>query len=160
MPRKSAASAEATELFMALGAVLKRLRRHPLPKGDEFNAALQGVAPAPRHITALVQVATDGPLGMSELAERLSVSLATVSQVITDLADWGLVERTTDTADRRRTFVTVAPEHQPTIQAMLESRLRPVERALRRLEPDERAAFLRGLTTLAEELEHTKEPVR
>jgi DNA-binding MarR family transcriptional regulator len=160
MPRKSAASPEATELFMALGAVVKRLRRNPLPADDELTAAMQGRSPAPRHITALVQVATDGPIGMSELADRLAVSLATVSQVITDLADWGLVERTTDDTDRRRTFVTVAPTHQLTIQAMLESRLRPVERALRRLEPDERAAFLRGLTVLAHELEHTKEPVR
>jgi DNA-binding MarR family transcriptional regulator len=158
--RTSAASAEATELFLALGAVVKRLRRNPLPDNEGLSAAMLGKSPAPRHIAALVQVATDGPIGMSELAERLSVSLATVSQVVTDLADWGLVERSTDPTDRRRTFVTVAPAHQITIRALLESRLRPLERALRRLEADERAAFLRGLTVLAEELDHTKETVR
>jgi DNA-binding MarR family transcriptional regulator len=158
--RSTAASAETTELFMALGAVVKRLRHNPLPADEGLRSALQGMAPAPRHIVALVQVATDGPVGMSELAERLSISLATTSQVVTDLADWGLVERSTDDTDRRRTFVTVAPEHAVTIRALLDSRLRPLERALRRLEPDERAAFLRGLTVLGDELDHAKESVR
>lgn len=145
-------SAEATELFLALGAVVKRLRRNPLPVSDELSAAVHGAHPAPRHIAALVRVATHGPIGMSELAEQLSVSLATVSQVVTELADWGLVERSTDTHDRRRTFVALAPALEPTIRALLDSRLRPVDRALRRLDPAERAAFLRGLTVLAEEL--------
>jgi DNA-binding MarR family transcriptional regulator len=156
----AATSTDTTELFLALGAVVKRLRRNPLPASDDWAAAMQGVTPAPRHISALVRIATDGPIGMSELAERLSVSLATTSQVVTDLADWQLVERSTDDADRRRTFVTVAPAHQRTIRALLESRLQPVDRALRRLEPDERAAFLRGLTVLADELDHNQDAAR
>jgi DNA-binding MarR family transcriptional regulator len=85
----------------------------------------------------------------------LSVSLATVSQLVTELADWGFVERTTDESDRRRTYVTVAPAHQATIRAIIESRLRPLERTLHRLETDERAVLLRGLTMLAEELDRT-----
>jgi DNA-binding MarR family transcriptional regulator len=169
VPRRSAAlsraatptaSAEATELFFAVGAVVKRLRRNPLPDQDGLAAALQGMSPAPRHIVALVQVATEGPIGMSELAERLSVSLATASQVVSDLADWGLVGRTTDDADRRRTFVTVAPEHEATIRALVDSRLRPLERTLARLEPDEQHALLRGLAVLAEELDETTETGR
>ena len=155
-PVASAPSAEATELFFALGGVIKRMRRHPSPN-DGLAATLQAVTPAPRHIRALVHVAMAGRLGMSELADRLSVSLATASQVVTDLADWGLVARSTDDTDRRRTFVAVAPEHEPAILAMLESRLRPLERSLRRLEPDERAAFLRGLTVLAEEMDAISE---
>jgi DNA-binding MarR family transcriptional regulator len=166
MPRRTAhptaptASAEATELFFAVGAVVKRLRRHPLPGHDGLATLLQGVSPAPRHIVALVQVAADGPIGMSDLADRLAVSLATASQVVSDLADWGLVERTTDQTDRRRTFVTVAPAHAATIRALLDSRLRPLERALGRLEPDEQRALLRGLTVLAEELDRTAEAAR
>jgi DNA-binding MarR family transcriptional regulator len=153
-------SAQATELFLALIGVVKRLRRHPLPVTEELSAALHGNGPAPRHIAALVQVGTEGAIGMSELAERLSVSLATVSQVISELADWGLVERTTDDTDRRRTLVSLAPEHEATIHALLDSRLRPVERALQRLEPDERAAVSRGLTALADELDQMKEHSR
>src|SRR4051794_25557439 len=153
--RTAAASTEATELFIALGAVVKRLRRNPLPADEALREAMVGMAPAPRHITALVQVAAEDRLGMGELAERLSISLATTSQVVSDLADWGLVERSTDDTDRRRTYVTVAPEHQTTIRALLDSRLRPLDRTLRRLEPDERAAFVRGLAVLADELDQT-----
>lgn len=161
MASRPAPSADATELYFALGAVVKRLRRNQQP-GEALGAALAGANPAPRHVFALLQVASEDRLGMSELADRLHISLATASQVVSDLADWGLIERSTDDVDRRRTYVTVAPEHQATIRALLDSRLRPLERALRRLEPDERAVLVRGLTVLANELDEstTKEPVR
>lgn len=159
MTRRSTISTDATELFLAVGAVVKRLRRNP-QAGEALSAAMSGRVPAPRHIAALLQVASEDRLGMTELAERLSVSLATTSQVVSDLADWGLIERTTDETDRRRTFVTVAPAHQATIRALLDSRLRPLERALRRLDTDERAALVRGLTVVAEELDRDLVPAR
>jgi DNA-binding MarR family transcriptional regulator len=146
-----------TDLFLALGAVVKRLRHSPLPGAEHGHAPFGGGHPAPRHIAALLQIATDGPIGMSELAERLHVSLATMSQVVTELADWGLIERSSDEADRRRTLVSVAPAHRPLIRAIIDQRLRPLQRTLRRLEPDEAAALLRGLVVLAEELGFAKE---
>jgi DNA-binding MarR family transcriptional regulator len=160
-PRSAApaVSAETTELFVALGGVVKRLRRHPV-QTEALQAAVQGGAPAPRHVAALIHVAVDGPIGMTELADKLTISVATVSQVVTDLADWGLVERQTDPADRRRTYVTVAAEHAATIRSLLDARLRPLERTLARLEPDERTAFVRGLTVLAEELDTAGEGTR
>lgn len=142
-------STDSSDLLIALGAVVKRLKNRPLPE----HSSLSGVPFAPRHISTLLQIAQTAPLGMSELAERMNVSLATVSQVVTDLEEWGLVERTTDPADRRRTLVNVAAEHRPTTRLILEQRLRPLDRALRRLEPDERTALIRGLGVLAEELD-------
>jgi DNA-binding MarR family transcriptional regulator len=109
-------------------------------------------------VSTLLQISQDAPVGMSELAERMNVSLATMSQVVTDLEEWGLVERTSDPADRRRTLVSVATEHRPTIRALFEQRLRPLDRTLRRLEPDERLALIRGLTVLAEELDRSDRP--
>ena len=155
MPNRTSAppATEATELFIALGTVVKRLRHNPIAGDEALRAALQGRSPAPRHIAALLHVAAVDRIGMSELADALGISLATASQVVTDLADWGLVERATDDADRRRTLVSVAPEHRPTTRALIESRLRPLQRTLRRLEPDERAALVRGLMVLAEELD-------
>src|SRR4051794_13187390 len=116
-------SAAATELFIALGAVIKRLRNRAIPEDEGLRTAFATKAPAPRHIAALLQVASVDRRGRSELAELLPVSLAPASLVVTALADWGLVERSTDTADRRRTYVTVAPAHQATIRALLDSRL-------------------------------------
>jgi DNA-binding MarR family transcriptional regulator len=142
-------STDSSDLLIALGAVVKRLKNRPLPE----HSSLSGMPFAPRHISTLLQIAQAAPLGMSELAERMNVSLATVSQVVTDLEEWGLVERTTDSGDRRRTLVNVAAAHRPTTRLILEQRLRPLDRALRRLEPDERTALIRGLGVLAEELD-------
>jgi DNA-binding MarR family transcriptional regulator len=147
---------EATDLFIALGAVMKRLRRTSIPDDDRLRAALTRSSPAPRHIAALLHVAGEGPIGMSELAERLGVSLATASQVVGELDEWGLVERKTDATDRRRTLVTVAAEHRPVTRALLDTRLKPLQRTLRRLAPQERSALVRGLSVLAEELDQAK----
>jgi hypothetical protein len=122
-----------TELFLALGAVVKRLRHNPLPGTEQGHAAFGGAHPAPRHIAALLQIAADGPIGMSDLAERLHVSLATTSQVVTELGEWGLIERSTDDGDRRRTLVSVAAAHRPLTRAIIDQRLRPLQRTLRRL---------------------------
>jgi DNA-binding MarR family transcriptional regulator len=142
-------SQESTDLFIALGAVVKRIKHRPLPE----NPALAGAPFAPRHVAAMLQIGQDAPIGMSELAERMNVSLATMSQVVSDLEDWGVVVRATDPSDRRRTLVSIAPEHRSNIRAMFEQRLRPLDRTLRRLEPDERAGLTRGLLVLAEELD-------
>src|SRR3954470_100886 len=148
-------SQESSDLLIALSAVIKRVRNRPLAE----NNALHGVPFAPRHVSTLLQIGQEAPIGMSELAERMHVSLATISQVVTDLEDWGVVERQTDTTDRRRTLVSVAPQHRPAIRQIFEQRLRPLDRALRRLEPDERVALIRGLTVLAEELDRTDAPL-
>lgn len=147
-----------TDLFIALGAVIKRIKHRPIPEHPE----LAGVPFAPRHVSAMLQIAQDAPIGMSELAERMNVSLASMSQVVSDLEGWGIVTRTTDPQDRRRTFVSIAPEHHDNMRTVFESRLRPLDRTLRRLEPDERVALVRGLLTLAEELDRadTKETTR
>jgi DNA-binding MarR family transcriptional regulator len=154
-------SQDSTDLFISLGAVVKRLRNRPIPE----NATLAGRPFAPRHIATLLQIAQDAPIGMSELAERMNISLATASQVVTDLDDWGLVVRSSDPADRRRTLVSIADEHRAGIRTIFDHRLRPLDRTLRRLEPDQRAGLIAGLTVLAEELdranaETTKETTR
>lgn len=150
---------ESVDLFISLGAVFKRLKSRPaVPQSD----ALNGIPFAPRHIATLLQIGQDEPVGMSDLAERMQVCLATVSQVVSDLEDWALVERSTDREDRRRTRVRITAEHRPAIQSIFEQRLRPLSRCLRRLEPDERAALIRGLGVLAEEFDNaaTSEAVR
>jgi len=142
-------SPESSDLLFALGRVVRLLKQRPMPE----HHSLTGIPFAPRHVSTLLQISQEAPVGMSELAVRMNVSLATISQVVTDLEEWGLVERTTDPADRRRTLVSVAAEHRPTIRTLFEQRLRPLDRALRRLEPDERTGLIRGLTVLAEELD-------
>jgi DNA-binding MarR family transcriptional regulator len=146
-------SAAAAELMAAFVTVAKRLQRAPLPVSSHMMAGWRDNPPAPRHVAALLHVVADERMSVTTLAERLGVSLATASQVVTDLESLELVERVDDPADRRRTLIQVAPAHRELTAALLETRLRPVQRALGRMRPAEQRAFVRGLHVMAEELD-------
>ena len=108
---------------------------------------------AQRHLAALAIVAVEGPLTVSELARRAGLARTTASLLVTQLADAGLVERHEDAADRRRTVVSIAPEHRAESAAVLESKVAPLRRALARMGEEQAAALLEGLEILTEELE-------
>jgi DNA-binding MarR family transcriptional regulator len=144
----------AADLLSALRTVMKRLERTPVPAADAATEEKwRDAPPAPRHIAALMQIVSDEGMSVSTLASRLGISLATASQVVTDLEDGGLVQRVEDAADRRRTLITVATNHRALAQTILDTRLRPVQRALDRMKPAEQRAVVRGLQLIAEELE-------
>jgi DNA-binding MarR family transcriptional regulator len=142
----------AAELLAALRTVVRGLERAPIPVDPQRAAAWTQAHPAPRHVAALMQVVADEGMSVSTLAARLEVSLATASQVVTDIEAAGLVERVADPTDRRRTLVRVAESHRALADRLLDTRLRPVQRALDRMRPAEQRAFVRGLELVAEEL--------
>jgi DNA-binding MarR family transcriptional regulator len=145
-------TASAAELLLAFRDVVKRLEQMPLPKGDPARERWLAGRLAPRHIGALLMVVSDEGMSVSTLSERLGVSLATASQLVTDLEEFGLFERFGDPTDRRRTLVRIAETHRDMAEVVLDTRLRPVQRALDRLRPGEQKALLRGLSLIAEEL--------
>lgn len=148
----AASSSTAAELLSALRGVVKGLERAQMPVDPNRAEAWRQAHPAPRHVAALIQVVADEGLSVSTLASRLEVSLATASQVVTDLESSGLLERFDDPTDRRRTLVRVADSHRELADSLLDTRLRPVQRALDRMRPAEQRAFVRGLELVAEEL--------
>jgi DNA-binding MarR family transcriptional regulator len=148
-PLDTASTSVAVELLAALRTVVKGLERMPIPVDP---ARAEAWSPAPRHVAALMQVVADEGMSVSTLAARLEVSLATASQLVTDLEEKGLVERFADPADRRRTLLRVAETHRPLADSLLDTRLRPVQRALDRMRPGEQRALVRGLELVAEEL--------
>jgi DNA-binding MarR family transcriptional regulator len=144
----------AADLLSALRTIVKRLERTPVPSPDPATeAAWRDAPPAPRHIAALMQVVSHEGTSVTTLASRLGVSLATASQVVTDLEIAGLVERFEDPTDRRRTLVKITSTHRALAQAILDTRLRPVQRALDRMRPADQRAVVRGLQLIAEELD-------
>jgi DNA-binding MarR family transcriptional regulator len=145
----------AADLLAALRTIMKRLEKTPIVKDPAKQEAWAAAPPAPRHIAALMQIVADERMSVTTLSSRLGISLATASQVVTDLESAGLVERLEDPADRRRTLVQVAENHRTLANTILETRLRPVQRALDRLKPAEQRAVLRGIELIAEELENT-----
>jgi DNA-binding MarR family transcriptional regulator len=149
VPAAASSTSTAVELLAALRTVVKGLERMPIPVDP---ARAEAWSPAPRHVAALMQVVADEGMSVSSLAARLEISLATASQLVTDLEEKGLVERFADPADRRRTLLRVADTHRELADTLLDTRLRPVQRALDRMRPGEQRSFVRGLELVAEEL--------
>jgi len=124
---------------------------------EEMPARLRAVFDAqrltPRHGAVLPQLLAPAPLTVGELAQRLRLSLSTASELVGALARAGLVERTVDPANRRRTIVTLAPEHRGDVEQFIAARSAPLLRALDGLSPRDRDGFLAGLTAWAREIQ-------
>jgi DNA-binding MarR family transcriptional regulator len=141
-------SDQETETFVALVGVVQRW-----VSLSTSRRTLSGVPIAPRHVAALGHIVREQPVGMTELAGRMNTSLASMSTIVTELEDLGLVERTPDPLDRRRTQVSVCAEHQESVQNLYEQRVAPIGRSLSRSTPGEREALVRFLHTLCDELD-------
>jgi DNA-binding MarR family transcriptional regulator len=105
---------------------------------------------SPRHVAALEQL-REGPLSVGTLADQLDLSLSTVSGVLADLDQAGLVERSTDQTDRRRTIVQIRPGARLAVEEWLDHVSAPLARVLDRLDTDERAAFIKAMDMLEAE---------
>jgi DNA-binding MarR family transcriptional regulator len=101
-----------------------------------------------RHISTLVSLAVAGPATVSELAERMDMSLAHASLVVGELAGAGLVERHHDERDRRRIIVSLSEKAKPAVAEMRNRHAAPLRRFLADLDDDEADRFISQLTTL------------
>lgn len=143
---ESGHSAVCLRLMQLLPRISRGMRR------SQDRAAPQSLTPlGPRHVAALEQL-RDGPLTVGTLAARLDLTMSTVSGVLAELDRAGFVVRQADEADRRRTIVAIAPAKRDLIEQWLDGAAQPLARVLDRLVPQERAAFLKAMDMLEEEL--------
>ena len=156
VPSPDALRAQAAELLLSFMRLARGPRDHSLP--SPLRDLIDSGALAPRHVSVFAVIALEGPLTVSELAGRVGLALSTTSLLVTQLADAGLVVRTEDQRDRRRTVVSIEPAHRRESLHVLESRLTPLRRALDRMGPDRAAALLEGMVMVAEEAERGVEP--
>ena len=83
----------------------------------------------------------DGPLRMSEVAERLRIARRSATSVIDDLVALGHVQRSSDADDRRSVLVTLTRSGREALER-IESRRRAVtSRLLGCLDRDDRVAL-------------------
>lgn len=141
----------ATELRVQLRRVMRGLwaRRRPTP---ELLELVEGASLGRRHVALLAQVGGEGERSVSELARELGLSLPAASTLARELEEHGLITRSEDPADRRRTVVGLAPATENAVRGWLASRSRPLEQALGALTETEQEAFLKGLGALADAL--------
>src|SRR5919204_3955444 len=124
---------ELARLFAEVTIAFKHSDRQPSP---ELRKAAEEAGLGPRHGAPILTLAfADEELSVSELAQRIGLSLATTSQLVGELSRAGLVERAEDERDRRRTLVRLPDAYRPHIQAMLEGHIAPMQRTLERLSP-------------------------
>jgi DNA-binding MarR family transcriptional regulator len=158
MARRAAAGATITQAELAdllplLPALTKAMTRrsHEVPapiKADWHRAGL-----APRHMNLLITLALAGPMSVSDLSARLDVGLATTSLVVGELGRVGIVVRTEDPNDRRRTIVDLNPAHRQAISAFVGRRAGIVKKALEPLTPQERTGLVKGLRAIVAALD-------
>ena len=138
---------DAFALLVAFTRLARNSRHNEEIPGRLRSLINEGVL-APRHVTAFAIVAMHGPLSISEVAQKVGCATTTASLVATQLADAGLIERSEDTLDRRRTVVTVAPAYRKESQVVLASRLAPLRRAMERMGPQRTRDLMEGLAYL------------
>ncbi len=90
---------------------------------------------------------------ISELAQRLRMSLPATSQLVDRLVEAGLIDRTEDPADRRVRRISILPAGLRFLEQFGEMRSREIEEALRSLSADTRALLAAALTRVVAELE-------
>jgi len=152
--RKNSQRTEATGTPQLAETIERDLRgiRRALRRPLDAEVA-RGELTAPQMSVMRVVVRSDG-ISLKELSAAVSLAHSTVSGIVDRLAKRGMIERRADTVDRRinRIFPTaVVKEFVRHRIAALQRR--PLEMALERVSPSERAAIGSAIQKLREILE-------
>ncbi len=97
------------------------------------------------------------PCSISELAQRLRMSLPATSQLVDRLVEAGLIDRTEHAEDRRVRRASILPAGLRYLEQFGEMRYREIEDALRSVTEDSRALLASALTRVVAELERELE---
>jgi DNA-binding MarR family transcriptional regulator len=140
---EAAPDLEATRLYVALGRLVRSLRR----EGGGLPIS-QGV------FSALVTVVKEGPLRAGELAAREGVAPPSMTKVVAALEQQALVERLPDPDDGRAALISATAAGRELVDSSRAQRMHGLARRLEALDPDQLAALeaaLPVLETLAED---------
>jgi DNA-binding MarR family transcriptional regulator len=118
---------------------------------SRLEEKIEAEALGPRHFPVLINVAMGGPLSVSELADQIGLSVATTSLLVGQLSRSGLVERTEDDSDRRRTLVSLHEDYREVMDRWADEAVDPLRRTWKRMSPEARAHFMEGMKLLDEE---------
>ena len=123
--------------------MIGRLSRRLRPTAAGAAAGL-----TPTRVSILFTVVRDGPIRISELAEREGVNPTMLSRAIATLADAGLIERRCDREDRRAAWVQAAPAGRRLAERIRRERTDAVKLALADLRAADREQLERALPAL------------
>lgn len=93
--------------ILTLAHRFKRMMNRLMDESAEVHRRL-GLPIKPRWGSTLLLLEAEGPLTVSEVAERLRLSHSAVVQSLDDMAGMGLVRRAKDAADGRRSVLSLS----------------------------------------------------
>lgn len=126
-----------------LRVVLGRLSRRLRP-----TAAGRAAGLTPTRTAVLLNVVRHGSVRISELAEAEGLNPTMLSRVVSELVDAGLIERRSDTADRRAAWAEATAAGRRLAERMRRERNDALNLALGGLDAAERAAIREALPAL------------
>ncbi len=139
---------EAMEVARLLGRTMRGLKAN-WAQSSPLDDVFAGTSLGPRHFPVLIETSLQGGLSVSELAERVGLSLPATSLLVNELSREGFVERREDDRDRRRTLVFLHSDYSEMLDAWRGRAMTPVRQALEQLSPGQRESFVAGLQALA-----------
>lgn len=102
------------------------------------------------HLFLAEQIGDQAELNPSEISDRQGVSRNTISALIRNLEEDGLVERQLDPDDRRRFNISLTDSGRAVIRQHTRTHLEMMDRCFRALSDEEQATLLQLLQKLAE----------
>ncbi len=126
----------AGRLRLAVGALVRWMRQR-----DPGNLS-------PAQLSALASVDVYGPLRIGDLAARERVAAPTMTRLVAQLADAGLLTRGPDPTDGRGSLVSLAPAGAAALDEVRRERTTLLGRRLAALSAEQRAAVAAALPAL------------
>ena len=112
------------------------------------SGCCQGVSLAQCH--ALMEIESNGPLPLLDLAQGLGLDKSTMSRTVDGLVNIGLVERQPHPRDRRSVLLTLSEQGKSTCDNINRSNDALFRRVFDRLEPAKRESALAGFQDLVQ----------
>ena len=106
----------------------------------------------------LYVVTASGDLSMSEVAQRLGVTISTASGAVDHLVSVGLLSRVDDPANRRQVVVSVTPFGLETLEQLRELSTRQLRALFEVVSDDDLAVIERSIRILADAVESVASP--
>jgi MarR family transcriptional regulator, organic hydroperoxide resistance regulator len=143
--------AEAEEILAHVRALRRDLLRNPF--ADAERSGLTGP-----QVTVMACLVTGGPMTLTELSRTLGMGHSTASGIVDRLQARGLVRRTQDATDRRRTQITVTEQVTRYLRELEEGPSGRLAAALALSSTEQRRAIREGLRLLRELLHGSSAP--
>jgi DNA-binding MarR family transcriptional regulator len=145
--RNPAITSEAEQIIAEIRALRRELLRSP-PSEDGEAAGVTG--PQRSVITCLV---ARGPMTLTDISRTLGMGHSTTSGIVDRLESRGLVRRTEDATDRRRTRITVTTRVTSYVNRLEAGPFGRLAQGLAAASPEQRRAIRKGLKLLRELLQ-------